>query len=187
MRVISVAELPPDWQIPTTDWLCPLTLDLPARLNFPGQEIFRSCKDIAILRRKLSQQGYLTGNGSHWLPVVLTSKGPIYAEVIGLKATGPLPLEIDREEQFVQPIYFADHHRQPIYQMGQHLLSMLAAPPSVYLLKFGWEDETPYFDRLIPFPAKPAIASVNNQIPDLFTCHWYCLTGLPITDLAIGS
>jgi hypothetical protein len=41
------------------------------------------------------------------------------------------------------------------------------------------------FDRLWPFPASPAIASIQTQQPDLFACHWHCLVGEPIMDLTI--
>jgi hypothetical protein len=43
------------------------------------------------------------------------------------------------------------------------------------------------FDRLWPFPASPAIASVKCQKPDLFACHWFCLTGKPIIELRIDN
>ena len=46
-------------------------------------------------------------------------------------------------------------------------------------------DKEILFDRLWPFPAAPAIASLSRQQPDLFACHWRCLTGQPITDVVI--
>lgn len=41
------------------------------------------------------------------------------------------------------------------------------------------------FDRLWPFPIAPAIASVGVQQPDLFACHWRCVTGQPIREITI--
>jgi hypothetical protein len=41
------------------------------------------------------------------------------------------------------------------------------------------------FDRLLPFPGEPALASLGVQQPDLFAAHWQCLRGQPLLDLQI--
>ena len=161
---------------------CPLTLDVPSTLEFPAQTIFQACRQVKSLRPRVQQQlGYATSDGSQklgdlYLPVVLTAKGPLYGEVI-------------REEQaanlYQQPIDLPDNQRQPLYHLAYQLLQSLLAPPAVYLLQFGYNEQNIVFDRLWPFPAAPAIASIGIQEPDLFTCHWHCLTGQPIFDLTI--
>ncbi|WP_421659414.1 hypothetical protein [Leptothermofonsia sp. ETS-13] len=52
-------------------------------------------------------------------------------------------------------------------------------------MQFGIQAEAIYFDRLIPFPAALASTSLGVQLPDLFTCYWYCITGKTIHDLII--
>jgi len=92
----------------------------------------------------------------------------------------------DSNGSYYQPVHLSDRHRQPLYRLGFQLLDVLSAPPAVYLLQFAWAEEYKVcFDRLIPFPDKPAIASVGVQTPDLFECHWLCITGQPIHDLVI--
>jgi hypothetical protein len=86
---------------------------------------------------------------------------------------------------YCQPIHLPDRQRQPLYQLAYRLLRSLAAPPAVYLMQFGLQEDGIQFDRLLPFPAEPAIASLGVQTPDLFTCHWRCLVGKPIHDLVI--
>ena len=108
--------------------------------------------------------------------MVLTAKGPLYGEVIG---EGVIP------NSFKQPIDLTDDIRQPLYYLAYELLRSIAATPAVYLLQFALRDQDVVFDRLWPFPAAPAIASLAVQSPDLFTCHWHCLTGQPILDLTI--
>jgi hypothetical protein len=67
--------------------------------------------------------------------------------------------------------------------LAYRLLRSLFATPAVYLMQFGLQEGSIYFDRLLPFPGEPAIASLGVQIPDLYTCHWHCLLGKPILDL----
>jgi hypothetical protein len=43
------------------------------------------------------------------------------------------------------------------------------------------------FDRVLPFPDERAIASIGVQTPDLFACHWRCITHQPINDLSISE
>jgi hypothetical protein len=166
--------------------ICPLTLALPAWLEFPAQSVYQACQDVEGLRQQVSQWQYQTGVGNGWLPIVLTGKGPLYAEVIGVKGK-PVVVGSDlNAHHYFQPIHLVDVQRQSLYGLAQRLLRSLMAPPSVYLLQFGFHGETLQFDRLIPFPAAPAIASINCQNPDLFTCYWRCLTHQPILDLIIS-
>lgn len=158
------------------DQLCPLTLDVPEFVSFPGQAVFRACRDVVGLRQTVAEWQYAIGAGNLWLPVVLTAKGPLYAEVIG-----------KLESEYLQPIHVADVWRQDLYQLAHRLIRRLMAPPAVYLMQFDVQDQTLRFDRLIPFPAAPAIASLTVQTPNLFVCHWRCLSGQAIQDLVISS
>lgn len=167
--------------------LCPLTLALPDWLQFPAQSVYQACQDVEGLRQQVSQWQYKTGDGNGWLPIVLTGKGPLYAEVIGVEGE-PRAVSSDlNAHRYFQPIHLVDVQRQSLYHLAQRLLRSLVAPPAVYLLQFGFYGETLQFDRLIPFPAAPAIASINLQEPDLFACYWRCLTDQPILDLTISE
>jgi hypothetical protein len=161
---------------------CPLTLDLPNTLQFPARNIFQACSQVTSLRQRVKQQlGYETVGGGQrlgdlYLPVVLTAKGPLYGEVIS---------EGEATSAYQQPVDLPDNQRQPLYHLAYQLLQSLSAPPTVYLLQFGYNEQNLVFDRLWTFPGVPAIASIGVQEPDLFTCHWHCLTGQPIFDLTI--
>jgi hypothetical protein len=183
-----------NWQ--SKDFIfCPLTLDLPDTLTFPSQTIIQACRDIIGLRQRVAQQlAVAIGDGYFWLPIVLTAKGPIYGEAIGLDETivgEKLPEDLSlfiskaKPSSYYQPFHLSDALRQQLYQMGHQLLKFLSAPPATYLMQFNLQNAKIYFDRLWPFPAAPALASVGIQQPDLFTCHWYCLTGLPVLDMSI--
>ncbi|HEY9874998.1 MAG TPA: hypothetical protein V6D12_16290 [Candidatus Obscuribacterales bacterium] len=173
---------------------CPLTLNLPESFNFAAGHVYKACSDVSGLRQWVKQQGIASGTGDLWLPIVLTAKGPLYGEAIGLAAEvsgKELSLDLSRfssgadKVPYQQPVHLSDVWRQPLYQLGYRLLKFLSAPPSTYLLQFGFQNQNIVFDRLWPFPAAPAIASLDIQTPDLFTCHWYCLTETPIFDLSI--
>ncbi len=168
---------------------CPLTLNISPHFSFPHQQIYQACRDLVTLRQLVQQQlGYPSGVGNLWLPVVLTKKGPLYAEAIGLANSQEVSEDLSLNSlSYIQPIHLSDAKRQSIYEFGFRLLKLLAAPPATYLIQFSFTDtqEQICFDRLRPFPAAPAIASLGIQSPDLFTCHWHCLTGLPIFDLVI--
>ncbi|MGC1394917.1 MAG: hypothetical protein WA828_11615, partial [Coleofasciculaceae cyanobacterium] len=110
-----------------------------------------------------------------YLPIVLTAKGPLYGEVIRKAETTP----------YQQPLDLPDNQRQPLYYLAYQLLQALSAPPSVYLLQFGYEGKEIIFSSLLPFPDIPALASIKVQEPNLFTCYWHCLTNQPILDLTI--
>jgi hypothetical protein len=162
---------------PEDSGFCVLTLDVPPELDFAGQKVFAACRQVDSLRQWVTAQtGYRSGPGTYWLPIVNTAKGPLYAEAIAQSA-----------DSYHQPLHLNDQQRQPLYQLGFSLLQYLQAPPAVYLLAFGYADRDLLFDRLWPFPAEPALASLNVQQPDLFTCHWRCLTNQPILDLLIPS
>lgn len=161
---------------------CPLTIDIPQTLSFPAQKVFTACSDRLGLRKWVKQQGYKTydeaGFGNLYLPIVLTAKGAIYGEAI---AEGATAVDFQR-----MPVHLPDKDRQPLYHLAHQLLQYISATPAVYLLQFGYnEKQDIIFDKLWPFPAAPAIASIGVQEPDLFACHWLCLTGQPIHDLTI--
>lgn len=161
--------------------LCPLTFKIPSNLKFPQQAVYRACADIVGLRQRVERLRVSTGEGRLWLPIVLTSRGALYAEAIASAedlASNSL--------SYLQPFHLPDRCRQPLYELGQRLLKLISATPSTYLMQFGFVGETVFFDRLFPFPAAPAIASLNVQSPDLFACHWQCLTNTPIFDLTIA-
>lgn len=159
--------------------VCPLTLQLPEWTPFAARGVFAACKRVEELQQQVSGWGFAVGSGIYWLPIVLTAKGPLYAEAIALP---------DRSSSaYHQPFHLKDAQRQPLYALGNRLLRSLNALPGVYLMQFGWDQEAVQFDRMIPFPAQPAIASIGVQMPDLFTCHWQCLTHQPIRDLSVLS
>lgn len=183
MEVVPAAELLSGSEDTDTIY-CPLTIDLPASIDFPAKEVFSACKNVAHLREWVEQTLEIpAGNrrnsdwfGDYWLPIILTAKGPMYAEAIG---EGSLP------NSYCQPVDIDDRHRQPLYQLAYRLLEAIAARPAVYLLQFGWYEGRPIFDRLWPFPAAPATASVGVQDPNLFACHWHCLTNQPLYEVSI--
>lgn len=174
VTVVAASSLSLEAIAPTT-LLVPLTLDLPDTIRFPRKTIYATCRDVPLLRQRVQQWDFLVGEGQYWLPIVQTAKGPLYAEAIA-----PAP-----SSGYCQPLHLADHQRQPLYRLGQRLLSTLSAPPAVYLLQFGYQGDRWCFDRLWPFPAPPAIASLDCQSPNLFSCHWHCLRGQPLRDIVI--
>ncbi|WP_013323898.1 hypothetical protein [Gloeothece verrucosa] len=187
IEVVSSSGLGPHKQDPDPDSViyCPLTIQLPHWFNFPGQQVYQACREIKErqiwVAKHLSYQTTLdegpnAGLGDLWLPIVLTAKGPIYAEVI---EEGEMP------NFYRQPVDLSDDLRQSLYHLAYQLLENLAAPPSVYLLQFSLKGKEIIFDRLWPFPAAPALASLMRQKPDLFTCYWLCLSGQPIFDLRV--
>jgi hypothetical protein len=176
VRAIAVAQLPP---VPDLGVIyCPLTLNLPPTFAFWGQSIAQTCQDINTLRHLAATTiGVKVGDrGNMWLPVIWTARGPIYGEVIGAVSPG-----------YQQPVHFNDSNRQPLYQFAYQLLTQLTAPPATYLVQFSKAETEIVFDRLFPFPAIPALASIGVQHPDLFDCHWRCITQQPIIDVYLSS
>jgi len=159
--------------------LCPLTLNLPEWLPFLGRAIFAACAEVQLLRDRVVEWQYSINAGNYWLPLVFTAKGVLFGEVIA-QTSGAMPA-------YYQPFHLVDAQRQPLYELGQRLLHSLSASPGVYLLQFGLLENRIEFDRLLPFPGLPALASVNVQTPNLFQCHWACLTNQPVRDLWISS
>ncbi|MEG4506382.1 hypothetical protein QUA81_22655 [Microcoleus sp. F6_B4] len=181
--ICGVSELNSGAIAPGGAIVCPLTLDLPSHLVFPGRDVYRFCRNVSAARDRVCQELQVpVGEGNFWLPVVLTAKGPLYAEAIGGE-----PDKQSGEWSYSQPVHLSDVWRQQLYELAYRLLNLLNAPPATYLMQFGFVGERICFDRLWPFPAAPAIASVGVQVPDLFVCHWYCLTNQPIYDIEISS
>jgi len=137
------------------------------------------CDELESIRNLVNQEFGVrsTEQSNFWLPIVCTARGAIFAEVITQLVT----------EKYHQPYHLKDRLRQPLYRLGFQLLDRLQASPAVYLLQFDFNDTELLFDRLIPFPDRPAIASVGVQEPDLFECHLLCTTNQPIYDLIIKS
>lgn len=165
--------------------VCPLILNVPDTLQFPGQTIYRACRDVEGMRGRVKKLGIRPGYGKFWLPIVSSVKGPLYAEVIGVRDK-PSQKDAFSATPYYQPVHLSDVWRQKLYALGFRLLDSLRAPPATYLIQFGFEGQEICFDRLWPFPAEPAIASLTIQIPNLMICHCYCLTEKPIYDLQIS-
>ncbi|HAN46719.1 MAG TPA: hypothetical protein DCQ32_09245 [Cyanobacteria bacterium UBA8156] len=141
----------------------------------PNPDLIARCQDIPGLRQWVQTHTPLSSlpasapAGQHWLPIIWTARGPLYGEAIA--ATG--------SHTYRQPYPLSDRQRQPLYRSAFWLLDHLGATPGVYLMQISIDPLQ--FDRLIPFPDRPAIASIGVQEPDLFACHWRCITGQPFT------
>ena len=159
---------------------CPLTIEVPSWLSFPEQKIYQDCKDVKGRRQWVDKMlGYKTSIrdswlGDLWLPIAVTPTELIYGEIIG---EGAFP------NSYEQPITLNKSLRRPLYDLAQGLLESLDAPSSLYLLQFRLKGQNIVFDRLWPFPAAPAIASLKYPHPNLFTCYWHCLTHQPLLSL----
>ncbi len=159
--------------------ICPLTISLPDHYQFPAQQVYKACENIQGRRSWVSRKlNYGTGDsqdkgwlGDMWLPIVLTVEDAKYGDVIG---EGGIP------NFYQQPIDLPKLQINSLHHLAKELLKSIQALPAVYLLQFGIKRGKIIFDRLWPFPAAPAIASINNQGPNLFTRHWLCLTGKKI-------
>jgi hypothetical protein len=152
---------------------CPLTIKLPDWFNFPAQHIYYGCQDVEKRRKWVQQHfNYKTTHdnlllGDLWLPIIFDGKNFTYGDVIG---EGVLP------NYYQQPYDLPSEIHVLLQTLSKELLTSIHAIPSVYLLQFKILDNNIIFDRLWPFPACPAIASINLQKADLFTYHWRCLT-----------
>ena len=162
----------------------PLTIQLPEHWDFPAKKIFSACKDVAGRRRWVeSNLGFKTSVGDSWLghlwlPIILTKSKPVYAEIIG---EGAMP------NSYEQPVCIPNRQRKSLHTLAYQLLDNLNATPAVYLLQFSLYNGEIVFDRLWPFPAAPALITTKTQTPDLFTCHWACLTDNPIPDISLSD
>ncbi|MEM8777636.1 MAG: hypothetical protein AAGF26_01945 [Cyanobacteria bacterium P01_G01_bin.49] len=184
VEIVAAATLwSKNFKLPQSDddlIYCPLTIELPTWLSFPGQKIYQDCKDIQGRRQWVEKTlGYQTSIGDSWLgdlwlPIAVTPTELVYGEIIG---EGAIP------NSYEQPIDWDEHLSRPLYDLAQRLLDSLNAPPSVYLMQFRLKGQNIVFDRLWPFPAAPTIASLRSQQPNLFTCYWHCLTHQPIANL----
>lgn len=162
---------------------CPLTIQLPEYFDFPQKRVYSACKDVNSRRRWVEKNIELKTSvgdawlGHLWLPIVLADK-PIYGEVIG---EGSMP------NSYEQPIMIPSRQRKSLHNLASKLLDSINATPATYLLQFSLYKGEIVFDRLWPFPAAPALITLKTQKPDLFTCHWNCLTQQPIPDLSISD
>ncbi|MEL4895061.1 hypothetical protein [Crocosphaera sp. Alani8] len=170
-------------QVPQSDSrivYCPLTIEVPPSLSFPGQKIYQDCKDVKRRRQWVDEMlGYKTSIGDTslgdlWLPIAVTSTELIYGEIIG---EGAFP------NSYEQPITLKKSLRRSLHDLAQGLLESLDAPTSLYLLQFSLKGQNIVFDRLWPFPAAPAIASLAYPHPNLFAGYWNCLTHQPLPSL----
>ena len=162
---------------------CPLTIQLPEHFEFDQKNIYSACKDVNARRRWVEKNLEVKTSvgdswlGHLWLPIVLGKK-PMYAEIIG---EGSMP------NSYEQPIQIPTRQRKSLHSLAEKLLDHLDAPQATYLLQFSLYKGEIVFDRLWPFPAAPALITLKTQKPDLFTCHWHCLTQKPVEDLKIKN
>ena len=172
VQFVTVAELPAVAN-PRAIY-CPMTLAVPPTFEFWGRSIGQTCQEIDRLRDlAATTTGVKVGDGGNlWLPLIWTAKDPIYGEVIG-----------ESEGNYQRPIHLDDIDRQLLHRFGFQLLTQLTAPPATYLVQFSKAETGLIFDRLFPFPAIPALASIGVQQPDLFDCHWRCITGQSIGNI----
>jgi hypothetical protein len=162
---------------------CPLTIQLPEYFDFPQKRIYSACKDVNSRRRWVEKKlGFKTSVGDSWLghlwlPIIVTDR-LIFAEVIG---EGSMP------NSYEHPIIIPHRQLKSLHSLAHQLLDSLDAPPATYLLQFGLYKGEIIFDRLWPFPAAPALITLKTQQPDLFTCHWRCLTQQPIANIVVSD
>ena len=189
VKIISGADL---WSKsvylaePSSDVIyCPLTIKVPDWFKFPAQSIYNACRDLEQRRKWVKQFfGYQTSQdnlllGDLWLPIILTNNNKlIYSSVI---SEGIMP------NDYQQPYDLTSEVNFKLQELARQLLDSINAIPSVYLLQFKLVGHDIIFDRLWPFPATPAIASINVQQPDLYACHWLCLSGQPVTNINLYS
>jgi len=163
---------------------CPLTIKLPDWFVFPAQKIYFACRELEKRRQWVEKNfGYHTSQdnqylGDLWLPIIFTHEQLIYGSVI---SEGMIP------NDYQQPCHLSPDIFRKLCHLAENLLDSIEAIPSVYLLQFRLLEQQIIFDRLWPFPATPAIASIGTQEPDLFTCHWHCLSHQPLSEINYPS
>lgn len=161
---------------------CPLTIQLPQWLNFPGQDVYQACQEIAVRRQWVSEHLDLPicndahWLGDHWLPIIVAADEIQFAPLIH---EGMMPNVYDLLSWESTPY---QGHRTKLEKLAESLIQGLNAPPAVYLLQFSFS-QTILFDRLWPFPAAPAIATMGHEHLDLFAYHWRCLNNPPLPTL----
>ena len=162
---------------------CPLTIQLPDYFDFPQRKIYTACKDINSRRRWVEKNlGFKTSVGDSWLghlwlPIIMTNK-PLFGEVIG---EGSMP------NSYEHPVLIPKRQKKSLHELAAQLLESLSATPATYLLQFSFYNGEIVFDRLWPFPAAPALITLKTQQPDLFTCHWRCMTSKKISKISISD
>jgi len=162
---------------------CPLTIQLPDYFDFPQRKVFSACKDINARRRWVEKNlGFKTSVGDSWLghlwlPIILTDR-PIFGQVIG---EGSMP------NSYEHPVAIPKRQQKSLHSLASELLDSLSATPATYLLQFSLYNGEIVFDRLWPFPAAPALITLKTQQPDLFTCHWRCMTNQAIPKISISD
>ena len=162
---------------------CPLTIQLPEYFDFPQKKIYSACKDVNARRKWVEKNlGFKTSVGDSWLghlwlPIIVTDK-LVYGEIIG---EGPMP------NSYEQPVAIPGRQRKSLHSLAEQLLDSLDASPATYLLQFSLYNGEIVFDRLWPFPAAPALITLKTQQPDLFSCHWHCLTKQTVPDINISD
>jgi hypothetical protein len=184
VQFVTVAELPP---VASANAIyCPMTLAVPPSFEFWGQSIGRTCQDIDRLRHLAATTiGVKVGDGGNlWLPIIWTDREPIYGEVIGKQESDNYrqSIHLDALDASTQRLC---QRQLLLHQFGYQLLTQLTAPPATYLVQFSQSETGIIFDRLFPFPAIPALARIGIQHPDLFECHWRCITGQSIVNVEV--
>ncbi len=151
----------------------PLTIKLPDWFNFSAKRVYKICSNLENRRKWVKQHfGYQTSSdnsllGDLWLPIIFKPRKTIYADIIG---EGEMP------NSYQQLPSFPETSKNLVCTLASQLLESINATPAVYLLQFKIIKDNIIFDRLWPFPATPAIATINNkQQTDLFTHHWQCI------------
>jgi len=158
---------------------CPLTIQLPRWLDFPGQKVYQACQDINARRQWVSEQLHLplcndaNWLGDHWLPIAVTVEG---LQFLPLIYEGMMPNAYEMVSWDLPPY---QRYRSALENLAEALVKELNAPPAVYLLQFSVAQGL-LFDRLWPFPAAPAIATINQGHANLYHYHWCCLNNLPL-------
>lgn len=153
-------------------YLLPLTLQIPSTIAFPAREVFLACQDVQGMRDWVEQKLNLTalshheGLGDRWLPAIVSTTDLCFGELIG---EGAIP------NAYQQPVEIADRQKRSLHSLAKKLLNSLNAPPAVYLLQVRLTPSQVLFDRLWPFPAAPAIASLHSANSDLYHLHWQCV------------
>lgn len=142
--------------------------------TYPPISFFESCRALSPADLALA----LETEAEHLhLPLVLSARGLLFAEAIGI-----------RGDYYWQPEHLQDRQKQVLYTFARSLLYQQGQElptPGVYLVRFAVTPDALHFERLIPFPDESALVTRNAQIPDLFTCHWRCALGLPVADVQV--